>query len=110
MFTVKKVLDVAGSHCLHLGYDSKCNNVHGHNWKITVWARSETLNEWDMVIDFTEIKKRIYAVLDHGNLNDILPFRPTAENIAKWCVEQIPNAFKAEVEESEGNTASYEII
>lgn len=46
--------------------------------------------------------------LDHNNLNDILPFNPTAENIACWICNQVPHCFKVEVKESEGNTAIYE--
>jgi len=50
----------------------------------------------------------VKSLLDHQNLNDILPFNPTAENIAFWVYEQIPSCFKVEVKESEGNTAIYE--
>ena len=60
-----------------------------------------------MVCDFSDIKERIHGYLDHGNLNELLPFNPTAENIARWCVEQIPTCYKAIVRESEGNTAMY---
>lgn len=45
--------------------------------------------------------------LDHGNFNKLLPFNPTAENIARWIVEQIPECYKATVQESEGNVAIY---
>ena len=110
MYTVKKTIEIAGSHCLDLGYSSKCNNMHGHNWIITIWAHAEHLNEWGMVIDFTAIKEKIHSVLDHQNLNNILPFRPTAENIAKWCADQFPQVFKVEVQESEGNIAIYETL
>lgn len=41
-------------------------------------------------------------------MNDILPFNPTAENIACWICNQVPHCFKVEVKESEGNTAIYE--
>ena len=61
-----------------------------------------------MVCDFTQIKKLIHDRLDHNNLNEVFDFNPTAENIARWIVEQIPEAFKCEVQESEGNIASYE--
>ena len=46
--------------------------------------------------------------LYHQNLNMVLPFNPTAEYIARWICERIPNCFKVEVQESENNTAVYE--
>lgn len=60
-----------------------------------------------MVCDFKHVKEKIHGVLDHKHINDILPFNPTAENIARWVVEQIPECYKAEVQESEGNVAMY---
>lgn len=75
---------------------------------ITVYCRSQELNADGMVIDFSHIKKAVKSQLDHRNLNDILPFNPTAENIARWVCDQIPSCFKVEVKESEGNTAIYE--
>jgi 6-pyruvoyltetrahydropterin/6-carboxytetrahydropterin synthase len=62
-----------------------------------------------MVVDFTEIKQKIHGKLDHHHLNDVLDFNPTAENIARWITEQIPTCYKADVQESEGNTATYEV-
>ncbi len=58
MFTVTKRLEVSASHQLKLDYPSKCQNLHGHNWIITVHARSEELDHNGMVIDFTIIKEK----------------------------------------------------
>ena len=83
MYYVKKRLEISASHQLHLSYESKCENLHGHNWIITVYCRAKDLNRDGMVIDFSVIKNVIKEKLDHKNLNDILPFNPTAENMAK---------------------------
>ena len=101
-------MEIAGCHHLNLSYESKCGNLHGHNWIVTVFCKAENLNSDGMVIDFKHVKNKIHGFLDHGNFNELLPFNPTAENIAKWIVEQIPMCYKAIVQESEGNTAIYE--
>lgn len=61
-----------------------------------------------MVVDFTRIKEVVMEKLDHQNLNEVLPFNPTAENIARWVCKQIPQCYKVEVQESEGNIVIYE--
>ncbi len=109
MYYVTKRMEISGSHYLHLSRESKCENLHGHNWIVTVYCRSRELDSDGMVVDFTEIKKKIHGYLDHRNLNDLLPFNPTAENIAKWVTDQIPHCYKCSVQESEGNVATYEI-
>ena len=108
MYIVKKRIEISAAHSLRLSYQSKCENLHGHNWIITVYCRSMELNEDGMVIDFTHIKKAITSRLDHQNLNEVLPFNPTAENIARWVCEQLPCCYKVEVQESENNIAIYE--
>lgn len=108
MYKVKKRLEISASHRLCLSYESKCSNLHGHNWIITLYCKSRELNKDGMVADFTHIKQAIHARLDHQNLNEVLGFNPTAENIARWCTEQIPECYKASVQESEGNIAIYE--
>ena len=109
MYYVKKTLEISAAHRLQLDYESKCNNLHGHNWVITIYCKSKELDRNGMVVDFTHIKKLVKGQLDHKLLNDVLPCQPTAENIARWLTEQIPNCYRADVQAREGNVASYEV-
>ena len=105
MYYLKKKLTIAGAHHLCPPYKGKCNNLHGHNWIITVYCCSPTLNACGMIVDFSEIK-RIVNELDHENLNKHLP-QPTAENIARYLCKHIPLCTQVDVEESEGAVATY---
>ena len=108
MYYVKKRIEVSGSHHLTLDYESKCAGLHGHNWYITVCCKSETLDRNGMVVDFSNIKHFVKDKMDHKYLNEIFDFNPTAENIARWICDQIPQCYRVEVEESFGNVAVYE--
>lgn len=117
MYKVTKRMEVAGSHQLKLNYESKCENLHGHNWIITVEISGKELNKNGMLVDFTRIKELIHDELDHKNLNEVFDFNPTAENIAKWVADILNIYFrndklgvccsKVQVQESEGNIAEW---
>lgn len=109
MYYVTKRIEISASHRLNLNYPSKCTGIHGHNWIITVHCKAAQLDENGMVVDFTRIKERITGTLDHANLNEVLPFNPTAENIAAWVCSEVPGCYRVDVQESEGNIASYQI-
>lgn len=109
MYYIKKTLEVAMAHQLNLNYESKCSNLHGHNAIITVYCRAEKLNENGMVADFSAVKNKIFSLLDHKYVNDLVDFNPTGENLAKWICESIPNCYKVLFQESENNIAAYAV-
>lgn len=109
MYRVKKRLEIAGAHRLSLDYESKCSNIHGHNWIIEIYMQSRELNHNGMVMDFTHIKREVHDMLDHQYINDVVKINPTAENIAKWICDRLGSkCYKVTVQESEGNVAEYE--
>ncbi len=101
MFELKVISHFSAAHSLR-NYNGKCENLHGHNWKVEVTLASEVLNELGMVMDFTELKERLEGViesLDHKCLNDIRPFdkiNPTTENISR----EIYNRLQVDIPES----------
>lgn len=93
MFEVRVTADFAAAHFLK-DYNGKCENLHGHNYKVYTHVRGNKLNEGGMLLDFTKLKSALRLVcknLDHTNLNDFDYFEqnPSAERIAKYIYEQI---------------------
>ena len=87
MFEVSVEHTFAAGHALR-NYRGKCENVHGHNYRVRVLVRGEKLDETGMLADFVVLKKLLRDIsepLDHVFLNDLPPFtelNPTAENMA----------------------------
>jgi 6-pyruvoyltetrahydropterin/6-carboxytetrahydropterin synthase len=79
----------SSAHALR-GYKGKCENIHGHNWRVRVVVGGKKLNNLGMLVDFHVVKYMLDEVvesLDHTNLNEINPFEkvnPSAENIAAY--------------------------
>lgn len=107
MYRVTKRIEISACHRLSLDYPSKCTNLHGHNWIITVTCEARELDANGMVEDFTAIKRMVQEKLDHADLNAVFDFNPTAENIARWICDRISSCVRVDVQESEGNVASY---
>ncbi|MGD9300099.1 MAG: 6-carboxytetrahydropterin synthase QueD [Desulfobacterales bacterium] len=94
MYELKVVTRFAAAHQLTM-VGAKCENLHGHNWKVEVCVRGDKLDEGGVVLDFGEIKKNvaeIMAMLDHKYLNDLEFFQqnqPSSENIACFVAGEL---------------------
>lgn len=107
MYYVKKRIEVSFAHKLSLSYESKCCQLHGHNAIVTVYCRSEKLNNEGMVVDFKQLKNVVSEMLDHRYVNDLVGFNPTAENLARYICDSIENCYKVSFQETDGNVACY---
>jgi 6-pyruvoyltetrahydropterin/6-carboxytetrahydropterin synthase len=93
MYEVSVDETFAAGHALR-GYKGKCENVHGHNYKVRVTLAGNELDSTGLLYDFVHLKQVIQGVirsLDHRFLNDFAPFdtvNPSAENIARYIYDQ----------------------
>jgi 6-pyruvoyltetrahydropterin/6-carboxytetrahydropterin synthase len=118
MYSVRIESSFAAAHFL-THYHGKCERLHGHNYKVRVWASGPALDSGGMLVDFGELKSALRLVLeelDHSLLNDRPEFGgdPSAERIAALIfarlAERLPEAPLSAVEvfETEANMARYE--
>jgi 6-pyruvoyltetrahydropterin/6-carboxytetrahydropterin synthase len=106
------------------GYRGKCENLHGHNYKIEIYARGSELNHIGLLVDFVELKQaadELVTYLDHKNLNELEPFvteqNPSAENVARFCLENLAaklnddrvEIFKVRCFETPTSVATYQV-
>jgi 6-pyruvoyltetrahydropterin/6-carboxytetrahydropterin synthase len=100
MYKVRVEAGFAAAHFL-CHYRGKCENLHGHNYRVRLWARGENLDEGGMLLDFGILKKilrKITGALDHSLLNDMPVFGgdPSAERIARYIFEEAEKELEAE--------------
>lgn len=115
MYEISKKFRFEASHSLILvGENHPCHSMHGHSYIAEFTFRSPILNNKDFLIDFRElddIKKFIDKNLDHKNLNDVLLFPTTSENIAKWLYDEwkdtYPQLYSVTIKETENSSATY---
>jgi 6-pyruvoyltetrahydropterin/6-carboxytetrahydropterin synthase len=95
MYTVTIQTEFSASHVIR-GYDGPCSRLHGHNWKVTVEAKTDVLDNIGMSIDFYVLQEKtneIISKFDHRDINSIPPFdkaiNPTSENIARYIFEEL---------------------
>ena len=94
MYELKVVTKFAAAHRLTM-VGEKCENMHGHNWKIEVYVTGEKTDDAGVLIDFGIIKKHvreIMAMLDHKYLNELEYFQrgqPSSENIAYFVATEL---------------------
>jgi len=94
MFEIAVEQQFASAHALR-NYKGRCENVHGHNWKVRVVIQGEKLDETGMLVDFLDVKSFMGEILDridHQFLNEIPPFdvvNPSAENIAEYFYQEM---------------------
>jgi len=94
MYEIRVETEFAAAHYLR-EYRGKCENLHGHNWKVEVRFRSDRLDRTGMLMDFKQAREIMHEVvcrLDHKYLNEIEEFKevnPTTENLARILYKQI---------------------
>jgi 6-pyruvoyltetrahydropterin/6-carboxytetrahydropterin synthase len=118
MYSIKVEGSFSSAHNLR-GYKGRCEDLHGHNWKVEVKVESKKLNKIGMVMDFKVLKSKLNAVLDeldHKYLNNERYFKkinPTSENITKYIYDQLTayglKLKSVTVWESENSSATYEV-
>jgi len=117
MYSLKVEGTFSSAHNLR-GYKGKCEDLHGHNWRVEICVKSKELDNVGMLLDFKYLKKRLNAVLekmDHKYLNKLSFFKrvnPTSENIAKYIYNELkartPLLSSVTVWENSTSSATYE--
>jgi 6-pyruvoyltetrahydropterin/6-carboxytetrahydropterin synthase len=99
MYHVSVEETFSAGHALR-GYKGKCENPHGHNYRVQVTLEGPQLDGIGLLVDFTKLKEVMRGVikrLDHQFINDLEPFvtvNPSAENMAKYFYDEVSEQLK----------------
>lgn len=102
MYEISVDYTFAAGHALR-NYKGKCENVHGHNYKVRVTIEGAELDSTGLLVDFIDVRdaiRRLVDRLDHQFLNDLAPFdqlNPSAENIARYFSDTLAPQIKGDV-------------
>jgi 6-pyruvoyltetrahydropterin/6-carboxytetrahydropterin synthase len=94
MYELKVTSGFAAAHRLTM-VGAKCENLHGHNWKVEVYLRGERLDDAGVLLDFGVVKgalREVMATLDHRFLNELPMFagvQPSSERIATYVAREL---------------------
>ena len=95
MFELRVVTRFAAAHRLTM-VGAKCENLHGHNWKIEVYVQGQSIDKGGVLVDFGVIKRHVRELmetLDHKFLNELEYFSegtpPSSENIARYLADAL---------------------
>ena len=114
MFEVCAEQTFAAGHALR-NYKGKCENVHGHNYRVRISIEGETLDQAGLLVDFVELKTIMRAIierLDHQFLNDVEPFdklNPSAENMARYFYQEMAKGLDGGVRTNSVRVSEVEI-
>lgn len=110
MWRIRVQRTFSAAHQIH-GMGGKCEDVHGHNYRVEVEVSGPRLKKPGMIADFTEVGRRLETILpDHKMLNEVYDFNPTAENLARRFYEEMSEFYavsRVTVWETADTCASY---
>lgn len=118
MFTITKQFHFSASHSLDtLSEGHPCSRLHGHNYIVELVLKSDILDEHGFVVDYLALntfKEYIDNELDHRHLNNVFPFQPSSENIAKflyqWSKQRWEQVSAVRVSETAKTWAEYQEV
>lgn len=123
-YEVKVEREFCAAHAIR--FRGACEPIHGHNWKVTVWIRGESLDDDGLLVDFHDLERAVDAIIGpwhNTNLNEVSPFEqvnPTAELVAREIANGVRTELginattsidvrRVEVTEAPGCCAIYEV-